>query len=334
MATVQSFSPSNTVLVTGANGHVAQHVVAQLLELPGGPQVRASVRSDSSASALKSVFAEHVTSGRLNIVIVSDITDPDALMDAVRDVTHIAHIASPLVVGVEDPEKDLLIPAINGTTSVLKAALHVKSVKAIVVTGSMAGNLDVSHGFRPGYRYTASDWNPITYAEAADPNLDLTRWGAPWQPFITYMASKVLAEKAAWSFYEKEKPSWGLAMLNPGYIGGPYVLPPIKGAQSLSWSTGLIWKVAVGEKPENDYPFWVDVRDVARAHVRALLRPQAWGRRWIVAPESGSLLYGNVIDEISFGKRLRTDLCVSTDGIDHSREFPPATPIARTAERK
>lgn len=31
-----------------------------------------------------------------------------------------------------------------------------------------------------------------------------------------------------------------------------------------------------------DFPNWVDVRDVARAHVNALVTPAAAGERWIV----------------------------------------------------
>lgn len=33
----------------------------------------------------------------------------------------------------------------------------------------------------------------------------------------------------------------------------------------------------------DDFPFWIDVRDVARAHVQALLREEAHGHRWILA---------------------------------------------------
>lgn len=33
----------------------------------------------------------------------------------------------------------------------------------------------------------------------------------------------------------------------------------------------------------DDFPFWIDVRDVARAHILALLRPEAANKRWILA---------------------------------------------------
>jgi len=39
---------------------------------------------------------------------------------------------------------------------------------------------------------------------------------------------------------------------------------------------------------EVDCPFWVDVRDVAKAHVEALVRPAANGERFILAPHKAT----------------------------------------------
>jgi nucleoside-diphosphate-sugar epimerase len=50
----------------------------------------------------------------------------------------------------------------------------------------------------------------------------------------------------------------------------------------------LIWRIATSSPedklPELDFPYWVDVRDVANAHMEALLRPGADGNRFILAP--------------------------------------------------
>ena len=84
----------------------------------------------------------------------------------------------------------------------------------------------------------------------------------------------------------------------PAYIGGPCVLPLTKGADSLSFSNRLIWNVASSppndKLPENDFPFWVDVRDVARAHVLALITPDAKGQRFILGPNS--VVYSDIAD--------------------------------------
>jgi nucleoside-diphosphate-sugar epimerase len=67
----------------------------------------------------------------------------------------------------------------------------------------------------------------------------------------------------------------------------------MKGKGSLSWSCGLIWGVAEGGKlAEPDYLAWVDVRDVARAHVRVLEMGES-GRKRIILTR-GSMWYNDV----------------------------------------
>ncbi|OCK79862.1 aldehyde reductase II [Lepidopterella palustris CBS 459.81] len=294
-----SFLPSDIVLITGGNGHVAQHVIDQLLALPSGPQLRATVRSAASASQLTSHFSHAIASNRLTILQVPDLITPGAFDTAMKDVTHLAHIASPLTISVQDTEKDLLIPAIHGTTNILTAALTIPTLKSVVVTGSFASVMDPALGYRPGYTYTTADWNPITYTTVSDPSLDLTQWPEQYRPFITYMASKTLAERALWEFVEREKPRWRVVVVLPTYIGGPYVVPLRKGsgAEGLSWSDGLIWGVAVGrELPRCDFPEWVDVRDVARAHVGALTLDRGEGRGRRVIVSGGGLWYSDIAD--------------------------------------
>lgn len=289
---MENFTSTSRVLVTGANGHVAQHVVSQLLSRPVDtrPIVRATVRSDNSAAGLKQVFAGEVTNGALEFSFVSDIAKPGSFDEAVKGCTHIAHIASPLVVGAKEVEKDVLIPAIRGTESVLNSALAYAGpqLESVVVTSSFASCFDPMHGLRPGYTYGPNNWNPTTYEEAANPDLDLSVYPERYQVFVTYMASKKLAEQAAWKVYRDAEPKWRLSVVCPTYIGGPSVLPLAKGSESLSFSNGLIWKVATSSPGDSlttiDFPCWVDVRDVARAHIEALIRPKSEGKRFILAP--------------------------------------------------
>jgi hypothetical protein len=129
----------------------------------------------------------------------------------------------------------------------------VPTLKAVIITGSFASVLDTMYGLRPGYTYSQKDWNPITYENAADPNLDLSIWPEQYRNFITYMASKKLAETAAWDLFREIQPAWRLSLVCPTYIGGPSILPLVKSADSLSFSTGLIWKVATS-KPNDKLP--------------------------------------------------------------------------------
>lgn len=125
----------------------------------------------------------------------------------------LSHIASPLPQNVRDVETDLLQPAIRGTLNILKAATKAGTVKAVVVTSSFAAMADNSKGWYPGHTYTSvgiafrsvnvcstlqDDWNPITYEEAASPDLDYSKFPPQLRPYITYCASKVCAERAGW----------------------------------------------------------------------------------------------------------------------------------------
>ncbi|KAH8817292.1 ketoreductase [Xylogone sp. PMI_703] len=291
-----AFQASDIVLLTGGNGHVGQHMIDQLLSLPTSPTIRTTVRSSKAASQLEQKFNDSITNGKLEVVIVADITAPNVFDNVLDRVTHVAHVASPLIVGAADVENELLIPAIQGTIGLLKSASRIKSIKSVVVTSSFASVFDPAKGWRKGYTYTSADWNPIDYETAKDRSLDLSQWPETWRPYITYMASKKLAEKAAWDFWNSGYPPWALNVVLPTYIIGPYILP-IHMPDDMSYSNQLVWSVASGENlPRLDYPHWVDVRDVAKAHIQVLQRLDIRGQRYILAPRG--LTYSEIADII------------------------------------
>lgn len=62
-----------------------------------------------------------------------------------------------------DPEKDLLRPAINGTTGILHSIQNVApSVKRVVVLSSFGSIVDMNKGYWPGHVYTDDEWNPVS----------------------------------------------------------------------------------------------------------------------------------------------------------------------------
>lgn len=85
-------SPSEqTLLVTGANGFVAGHIIK--VALGKGYRVKGAVRTDSSAAQLKATFPKY--SSQLSTVIVSDISQTESFKDAFgQDVTGVIHTAS------------------------------------------------------------------------------------------------------------------------------------------------------------------------------------------------------------------------------------------------
>ena len=102
---------------------------------------------------------------------------------------------------------------------------------------------------------------------------------------MTSIASKTFAEKAAWKFLETEKPNFVLATINPPLVFGP-VVNYLNSLDSLNTSNQRIRNAITGqfknEIPETGTFLWVDVRDVALAHVKAFEVPAAANKRFFL----------------------------------------------------
>jgi nucleoside-diphosphate-sugar epimerase len=96
-----AISPKNTlfVLVTGANGYVAMHIVEALLEQ--GYRVRATVCSQSKGKHIKKTFESF--GDKLEIITVEDIAVPGASDKALQSVDAVAYTAASIV-HAEDPQ--------------------------------------------------------------------------------------------------------------------------------------------------------------------------------------------------------------------------------------
>ncbi|KAF4336068.1 dihydroflavonol-4-reductase [Fusarium beomiforme] len=259
------------VLVTGATGFIGAHVVDQLLMR--GIKVRGTTRSLSKGEAMIAARPEYRE--KLDFVQINDFENPGGFIEAIKDIDGVIHVASPFTYDTKDNEKELIIPAINGVESILKAAATSSKVKRLVITSSFASVLDAGRRAPPYFTYTGNDWNPLSYEEAADPATSAV---------IAYRGSKKFAELKAWEFIAKEKPSFDLVTLCPPMTFGP-IRHPIANVDALNESNKMLFKIAGGETPlpVARVPFWIDVRDLARAHVEALLRPEVGGKRYIPA---------------------------------------------------
>ncbi|KAL2415824.1 Ketoreductase azaE [Exophiala dermatitidis] len=274
----------SNVLVTGATGFIGAHVVDNLLEK--GFNVRAVARSKQKADLMRQ--ARKVYESKLEFVFIQDLSQEGAfngLLDGIDGIIHVASVSvhflkrKPLNYSVADKEKELIIPAITGVRSILEAAAK-SPAKRVVMTSSFGGVLDMNRPLTSEWTYSEKDWNPITYAEAISP--DAT-------PQDAYRASKKFAEQEAWRFMETKTPNFDLVTLCPSMVFGP-VAHLVSSVQNLNESNALLWRVANSDGntplPPARFNFWIDVRDLAEIHVKALLTPQAGGKRYLpVAPE-------------------------------------------------
>lgn len=323
-----------TILITGGSGFVAGHILNAFLS--NGYNVRATVRSQSSAEKVKKVHSQY--NDQLSFAIVEDITKPNAFDEAVKGVDgvsskeylinyndrgnktniQIIHTASPFVMeGIKDKVKELLDPAMKGTTEILKATMeHNPSVHRVVVLSSFAAMWNGSKGTWPDHTYTEADWNPVTFEEAAKPETD----GA-----ISYCASKTFAERAAWDFVEEKKPKFTLSTLLPPMVYGPSAHEPAS-VRELNTSSADIYRLCNGsmdEVPETTFYAFCDVRDLADAHVKAY-EANNHGRFFIGA---GNYTYGQVCDIIRNDFPHRKDL---TPESSTGQSLPPVYKLDNT----
>ncbi|KAJ3561372.1 hypothetical protein NP233_g10238 [Leucocoprinus birnbaumii] len=285
--------PPSKILITGANGYIAAWVVDTLLKT--GYTVRGCVRSQDRAKDLEKIFPQFVADGKLEFAIVGDISrasvsisetidrlsvlssQEGAFDAAVTDVDGIIHMASPVVLDADDPQ-ELIAPAIAGTVSILRSASKERSLKRIVFTSSTAA---VMVPVSEPTTFNESDWNTVS-VEAVE------RLGKQALPMHKYRASKTLAERAIWKYLEEHKDTvpWDVVTINPPFVFGP-ALNDFKGPSQQNATTKMWWDFVIANPPSKisvtTFNSYVDVRDVALAHVLALQKPEAGGQRIIVS---------------------------------------------------
>ncbi|KAG8712620.1 methylglyoxal reductase (NADPH-dependent) gre2 [Ceratobasidium sp. 394] len=274
-----------TVLVTGASGFIAVWVCKTFLE--AGYTVRGTVRSASKGDYLVDLFK----SDKFSYVIVEDIAKDGAFDEAVKGVDAVAHTASPFHFQADDPQT-LIEPAVKGTVGILKSIeKNAPGVQRVAVTSSVAAILNTS---RPtGTIYTEDNWNTFSTKEVEEK-------GKAAAGGDKYRASKTLAEKAAWAEVEAKKPTWDLVTINPPMVFGP-ILQQVDDPSNLNTSVAMLYKIIHAKEGETSEETllqpnmnFVDVRDVALAHLRALEVPEAGGQRFIAA--GGALCWQDVLD--------------------------------------
>ncbi|KAI3327838.1 NAD dependent epimerase/dehydratase [Xylariaceae sp. AK1471] len=259
------------VLLTGGSGFIATHVLELLLKR--GHDVVTTVRSEEKAKIIRDAHP----GAKLTVAIVPDIAQPNAFDEVMQTpgLEYVQHTASPFHFRFTDAKIEILDPAIKGTTSVLEAIKkYAPTVKRVIITSSFAAVLTASELENPNRTWSEADWNPNTYED-----------GIKGPPGVTYRVSKTLAERAAWDFKEAEKPNFDIVTINPPFVFGP-VVHHLSSLANINTSNGNMVALMVGkwksEIPPTGVHLWVDVRDVAKAHVEAMERPEAGGNRFLV----------------------------------------------------
>ncbi|KAH8434862.1 uncharacterized protein LDX57_012493 [Aspergillus melleus] len=302
------------ILVTGATGFIGAHIVDALLSR--GLRVRGATRSLEKGNAM--IQARPQYAKQLGFVQIDDFEKPGGLIEAVKGVDGVIHTASPFTYDTTDNEKELIRPAINGVRAIVEAASTNPQIHRIVLTSSFASIINVNRKGPPYFTLTAADWNPLTYEEAADPATSAV---------VAYRGSKKFAELEAWTYVKEQKPAFDLVALCPPMTFGP-VVHPVPSVDRLNESNAMLWKIASGANPlpVSRVPFWIDVRDLAVAHVEALLNPGVGNRRYAPAsPERFSYGLAASIMAEEF-ESLRGKVTLEDQALDESYGLDGETP--------
>jgi dihydroflavonol-4-reductase len=247
------------VLVTGATGFIAGHVIHQLLE--AGHEVRGTARSVSRKATLNKVLSDYAGMPVDIEIVAADLTSDAGWDEAVAGMDYVQHVASPFLAVIPKDPDELIRPARDGAFRVLKAS-KAAGVKRVVMTSSMAA---IAYGWgdaRP---------NPLTEEHWSNPdNLEDN---------TAYTRSKTIAERAAWDYMAGEGAGMELSVINPSAVLGPAM------SADVSTSLQIITQLMTGKAPASPRVGFcvVDVRDVADAHVKAMTVPEAAGERFLAS---------------------------------------------------
>ncbi|GMN26263.1 hypothetical protein TIFTF001_001236 [Ficus carica] len=246
------------VCVTGASGYIASWIVKFLLQR--GYTVRASVRDPNDQKKTAHLVSLDGAKERLQL-FKANLLEEGSFDSAIEGSECVFHTASPFVFDVKDPEAELLEPALKGTLNVLKSCAKSPSVRRVVLTSSTAAVVVNGKPLTPDV-VVDETW-------FSDPNF--CRETEQW-----YVLSKTLAEDAAWKFV-KEK-GIDMVTINPAMVTGPLLQPTLNSSAEMTVSSLVSLIKSGGRTFPNFSVGWVDVRDVADAHIRAYEIPSARGR--------------------------------------------------------
>ena len=273
-----------TVLVTGGTGFIGLHCIQQLLDK--GYKVRTTIRSESRKQEVMDAMKEHSSNCENLEFYIADLLKDDGWKEAVEGSKYVLHVASPFFLGEPENEDVFIKPAVEGTLRVLKACADA-DVQKVVLTSSFAA---VGYGHpREKEVYTEEDWSSVDGEISA------------------YAKSKTLAEKAAWEFVEnlEESKKFDLTVINPVAVTGPML------TSDIGSSNDFLLKLISGSMPAcpKIHMGYIDVRDVAKAHIFSMTEEKTNGERIIVSEnEMFFAEVGKTLNEAGFKKSPTKEL--------------------------
>lgn len=267
--TATDFKQAETVLLTGASGFIATHIVAQLFEK--GYNIIGTVRSVQKGEYL----VDRYPGFKYEVVDLKSDSAFDEVFKKYPEIKYVIHTASPanFEENNEDLKERFVFPAVNGVKTILYAAHNIgHNVAKVVLTSSVAAAFDGFFGVDTLVPVSEETWNNKKIEEAKSTN-------------DAYVISKAESERYFWKFAETEKPKFKQAsILLPLGMG-----PPIhEGVTFDNVNASVSILKSIFDLPSDTkvipggYAGHVDVRDVARLHILAVTSSKFDGERSLI----------------------------------------------------
>ncbi|XP_060211318.1 cinnamoyl-CoA reductase CAD2-like [Lycium barbarum] len=248
---------SKAICVTGGSGYNASWLDKFLLQRVY--TVKATVRYLNDPKNTDHLTSLDGAKERLHL-FKANLLEESAFDAVVDGCEGLFNTASPFYHGVKDPQAELIDPALKGTLNVLGSVAKTPSVRRVVLTSSVAAITFNGKPRMPEIVVDETWWS--------DP--DFCRESQLW-----YVLSKTLAEDAAWKFV-KEK-AFDMVTINPAMVIGSLLQPTLN-----TRCAAIIQLLNCSETYPNATLGWVNVKDVALAHILAFENPSANGRYLMV----------------------------------------------------
>ncbi|XP_047341788.1 phenylacetaldehyde reductase-like [Impatiens glandulifera] len=291
------------VCVTGASGFIASWLVKLLLDRRY--TVKGTVRSLHDPKKTEHLLALDGAKERLKL-FEANLIDEGSFDTAVQGCDCVFHTASPVLMSVDDPNLELIDPAVKGTLNVLNSCSKVPSIKRVVITSSMASVIFNGKPLNADVVVDETWFSDAAYCQ------QIKMW---------YMVSKTLAEEAAWKFGEEN--GMDLITIHPGFVIGPLLQPNLNVT-----SEAIPNLIKTGHDFFSDGRYrYVDVRDVAFAHIKAFEVSSAKGRYLMV----GTVAYSSEVVKIL--RQLYPALNL-TNTIREEDEMKPKPPLYNVSKEK